>query len=99
DSLELRCCMNRSVGRHILWVVGLMGALIFGRASVAAQSTGSLQGTVEDTSGAIMPGVTVTVTNVGTALERTVETDANGLYLVGLNRAFQRRSNVGDSDR
>ena len=43
--------------------------------------TGRISGTVTDVSGAVLPGVKVTVTNDETKLERTVETDANGFYV------------------
>src|SRR4029450_14000 len=39
-------------------------------------------GTVADSQGAVMPGVTLVVTNAGTGLERTVQSDSNGLYVV-----------------
>ena len=46
----------------------------------AAQSTGSLQGVVTDTSGAVVPGATVTVRNTATTVGRTLKTDSNGNY-------------------
>lgn len=47
----------------------------------AAQSSfGSIVGTVTDSSGASMPGATVTLTNTGTAERRVTESDANGNY-------------------
>ena len=40
---------------------------------LCAQSTfGSIVGTVKDSSGAVIPGATVMLTNTGTAAERTV---------------------------
>lgn len=46
----------------------------------AAQSTGSLQGVVTDSSGAVMPNATVTIHNTGTSVDRTVKTDSQGNY-------------------
>src|ERR1051325_11605368 len=46
-----------------------------------AQSTGTLQGTITDSQNAIMPGVTVTVTNTATGIERTTVTDSAGQYV------------------
>ena len=46
------------------------------------QATAELNGRVTDTSGAVLPGVTVTATQTGTGLERTVVTDAAGAYLI-----------------
>jgi hypothetical protein len=42
--------------------------------------TGTILGTVTDSTGAIMPGATVTLTNAGTGLVRTLVTDAAGEY-------------------
>jgi hypothetical protein len=48
---------------------------------MSAQSTfGSVVGTVKDSSGALVPGSTVTLTNAGTGAERTVTTDQHGDY-------------------
>ena len=52
-------------------------------AAAFAQSTaanGAIEGTILDTSGAVLPGVTVTITNVGTGAERSVTTNEKGLY-------------------
>src|ERR1700736_6931858 len=51
-------------------------------ATVFAQSTATLQGTVADATGASVPNATVTVRNQNTGEERTAQTDAAGLYLV-----------------
>jgi hypothetical protein len=45
-----------------------------------AQSTGSIVGTVKDSTGAVIPGATVTLTNLGTADKRTAVTEGNGSY-------------------
>ena len=51
---------------------------------VAAQEqTGQIQGAVKDSSGAVLPGVTVEITNTSTgSVAATVVTDANGIYRV-----------------
>jgi hypothetical protein len=52
-------------------------------AAAFAQSTaanGAIEGTILDTSGGVLPGVTVTITNVGTGAERSVTTNEKGLY-------------------
>ena len=47
----------------------------------AAQSaTGTIDGTVVDQSGALLPGVTVTLTEADTGAQRVAVTDANGLF-------------------
>src|SRR6266542_6259341 len=58
-------------------------ALLLVPAGVTAQSThGSIVGTVTDESGAVMPGVSVTVTNADTNIARTVVTNQSGYYEV-----------------
>ncbi len=51
--------------------------------SAFAQSTainGTIEGTVRDEQGAMLPGVTVTVTNIDTGQQRVVVTNESGLY-------------------
>ena len=55
--------------------------LLLTTASAWAQ-TAELNGRVADQSGAVLPGVTVTVTQTATGLTRTVVTDADGSYIV-----------------
>src|SRR3954467_11433490 len=43
-------------------------------------ANGAIEGTVSDSSGGVLPGVTVTVTNVDTGAERSVITNEKGLY-------------------
>jgi hypothetical protein len=50
----------------------------------AAQATGQINGIVTDTSGGVLPGVTVEVTNRDTGVVRTAVTGADGLYTVPL---------------
>ena len=47
-----------------------------------AQATAQLSGTVRDESGAVLPGVTVTVTQTDTGLVRSAVTDDTGGYLL-----------------
>ena len=50
-----------------------------------AQTVGaSLQGTVSDKSGAVLPGAEVTVKNAGTGASSVIGTDERGRYLVPL---------------
>src|ERR1700683_1794829 len=59
-----------------LFSLALLGAM----ACLAQAPVGSLTGTLHDASGAVMPGVAVTVTNQDTGLERKVETSAEGIF-------------------
>ena len=56
--------------------------LIFGSGAGFAQSTnsGDIRGTVTDASGALIPGVTVTVVNVDTGVSKSFTTNESGLY-------------------
>ena len=57
----------------------LVAVLTLGPVSLFAQTTtGTLRGTVRDTSGAVLPGATVEVT--GAAGTQSVVADANGLF-------------------
>jgi hypothetical protein len=48
--------------------------------SLFAQSTGRIGGTVTDPSGATVPAAGISCTNVDTGINRTVETNASGLF-------------------
>jgi hypothetical protein len=64
------------------WLLAVVAAvLLVAPAVVAAQTvTGTIQGTVTDTSGGVLPGVSVTVTNKDTGVQRTVVTNEVGFY-------------------
>ena len=47
-----------------------------------AQATAALNGRVTDQSGAVLPGVTVTVTQTETGFTRSVVTDDDGTYVI-----------------
>src|SRR3989442_959106 len=47
-----------------------------------AQATAQMAGTVRDQSGAVLPGVTVTVTQTDTGFTRTVVTEGSGGYAI-----------------
>src|SRR4029450_13527615 len=54
--------------------LGLLGGVAW------AQATAALAGRVTDESGAVLPGVTVTLTQTNTPLRGTVTTDATGAW-------------------
>ncbi|HXJ41337.1 MAG TPA: carboxypeptidase-like regulatory domain-containing protein, partial [Bryobacteraceae bacterium] len=56
----------------------LSAALAFAQAG----GSGAIQGTVTDPSGAIVPGVTITATNLATGVETTRQTSGAGLYVL-----------------
>src|SRR4051812_9303163 len=70
-------------------------AVGFMRVSALAQTTATITGAVRDSTGAALPGATVSVGTVGGA-ERTTTTDAEGRYaLAGLpSGAYQARASL-----
>ena len=62
-----------------IWVCALCAAI-----NVAAQTGGggSIQGTITDPGGAVVPGATVVATNVATGVETTRQTNDAGLYVI-----------------
>jgi outer membrane receptor protein involved in Fe transport len=60
----------------------LATAVSFSTSLALAQSTGTIQGTVVDATGAAVPGATVAVRSMGTGQQRTTSTDAAGVYFV-----------------
>ncbi len=54
--------------------------LVFSSIASAQVITGSISGTVADETGAVLPGVEVTVSNQDTGFSRTIITDDRGAY-------------------
>ncbi len=69
-----------SMTRVFLFVLPLLAT----PAAALAQATGQINGIVTDTSGAVLPGVTVEATNTATGAVRTATTGADGLYTIPL---------------
>lgn len=69
-----------------MMLVAAIALLLSAPRFARAQSliSGDIAGTVTDPSGAAIPGATVTVTNTGTGLVKTVKTGGAGDYHVGL---------------
>ena len=61
-------------------LAGVFLAGSFGAAFGQATNAGDISGTVTDTSGAAIPGATVTVTNIETGVTQTYTTNAAGVY-------------------
>ena len=67
---------SSSVARLLTVVILLASWVVTGR----AQTQGGITGTVTDSSGAPIPGASVTVTNTATRGTRETTTNAEGLY-------------------
>src|ERR1043165_464148 len=60
----------------------LFAMLVLGAPCVSAQGTGGrISGTVVDSSGAVLPGATVTIVQEQTKLTKSTTTDKDGAYL------------------
>ena len=68
--------------RHLLrWTLSLV--LLFLPAILVAQSqatTGVIEGTVSDATGAVLPGVTITLRNTATNYQQVLVTDSAGRF-------------------
>lgn len=69
---------SRFIMRAGFWLAACL-VLALG-ASVSAQVTGTINGRIVDASGAVLPGVTVNVTNTATGVVRTTVTTGEGQY-------------------
>ena len=50
--------------------------------AIAQTFTGAILGAVKDSSGGVLPGATITITNTNTSQARTVVSEANGDFIV-----------------
>jgi len=66
------------------WIVGAALCLLFagvGTALAQSVSSGTIQGTIRDQSGGVLPGVTATLTSPALQVKEVVQvTDAEGQY-------------------
>src|SRR6185436_10328852 len=62
------------------WILSSVVVLLLAAPLLAQTVTGTMNGTIADRSGGRLPGVTVTIRNAETGLERIVVTDAEGFY-------------------
>jgi hypothetical protein len=61
-------------------LVLLQSILLFVTTAFAQRGSGRILGTGTDTSGAVVPGATVTITNVATHVETTTVTNDSGYF-------------------
>jgi len=73
-------CIPRRLPRLITRCLLLLVVGVHFPATVSAQSTAEIRGTVQDESGGVIPGVTVTAFNELTGLERATVSDGGGRF-------------------
>src|SRR3954471_12402769 len=71
----------RPASRARIGLFAVLAAVLCTASPAWSQSTGTLQGTVTDTQGGIMPGVSVTIRNTATGTERPLVTNSAGDYV------------------
>ena len=90
--------------QHHFLLFGLLLALalvLLPSPGSAQTVTGSLQGTVYDSKGSVVPGVDIVVRNLETGQERTVRTNDEGIYaatFLPIGRYSIRASGPGFTD-
>src|SRR2546429_6079727 len=68
-------------GRLLMKILKLgMSLFLFSALAVAQVTTGTISGTITDSTGAVVPGVTVSLKSVEKGITRTVRTDEGGRY-------------------
>src|SRR5689334_4135379 len=72
--------IGREVMRFKLLSIVTMMMLLCGALANAQVATGTISGTVQDSTGAVLPGAKVTVQNEETGISRTLNADAAGRY-------------------
>ncbi len=70
--------------KRVVAVALLLLAVVLPSPLLLAQATGSLSGTVEDKTGAVLPGAAVVATSQGTGFSRDTKTDDTGHFLLPL---------------
>ncbi|MFL6353399.1 MAG: TonB-dependent receptor domain-containing protein [Bryobacteraceae bacterium] len=92
--------------RSVLFLILTMAA-VFGVSPVKAQvDTATIVGTVQDASGGLVTGATITATDMGTGIEVSTHTDSAGTYVItplkvgryivtAEAKGFKKESNVG----
>src|SRR2546422_5943875 len=74
--------MNRLTERSGMCLLSGFLCIVLTCTGAWAQSTAQINGTVKDQSGAVLPGVEVTVTQTDTGLKRSIPTDETGSYVL-----------------
>src|SRR6185295_13047694 len=68
--------------KNALIISGLVLACLLFSATVAAQTTSNIEGTVKDPHGAVVSGADIKVTSQSLTLDRTTKSDENGFFRI-----------------
>jgi len=71
----------RVLGLTSLWLACATFTSLLSVSVIAQTVTGTLQGTVTDMNGAVVPGAEITIHNADTGQERALKTNSDGFYL------------------
>lgn len=73
--------IRRTLGA--MWLGAVLGivCLLFSVPALAQFDTGTIVGSVTDSSGAVVPNASVTITNTDTAIQTAEQTDSNGSFV------------------
>lgn len=78
----MACSRVRRFGSFAAWASAVLGVLLLSSGTALAQATtATLRGSVQDSTGGVLPGATVTLTNVGTKATQEAVSDSRGQYL------------------
>lgn len=69
-----------SSGKSVTWFLSLVVAMLLATAAYAQQGRGTIFGTVTDSTGAVVPGATITITNTATNVVTTTVTNDSGYF-------------------
>ncbi len=71
----------RSTSRLMRFILAVSLIIVFAAHAPAQTGTATLQGTIMDTGGGVVPGVTVKIESPATGLTREAVTNSSGLYV------------------
>ncbi len=77
-----RCLEKGNFPRLVFVFACLLACFLFPAKQLSAQTVSSITGTITDSSGAVVPNATVTVTNVNTGVAKTATSNSAGSYEV-----------------
>src|SRR5262245_9512973 len=70
------------MNRTGVWLAALLAVTLASGALWAQATTAQINGTVKDSTGALLPGVTITMTQTATGVKRSTVTNETGNYVL-----------------